>query len=118
MIIVKGVIPVLADRREEALTLVSRLARAARAETGCLDYDVCVRLDQPNSLVLFQQWRDLDALERHFASPHVEDFIDAIPELIEGDVESIHFEVLSEAPAGEADGGRERIHLCEGVTLH
>lgn len=120
MIIVKGAIPVMADRRDEALELISHLARRSRTERGCLDYDVCVRLDQPNTVVLFQQWRDIDALERHFASGHVEEFIDTITDLIEGDVESIRFEVLSEQVTEdtESGAGTSRPHLCERTTLH
>jgi len=44
-------------------------------------------------IVLWQQWSCIEALEEHFASSHVDAFLDAIPDFIEGEVTSARFEV-------------------------
>ena len=96
MVIVKGSIPVKESQQRQALELVESLARASREEPGCLAYEVYQQAFAPQMIVVWQQWRSLDALERHFDSAHVDAFIDAIPELIDGDVETQRFDVISE----------------------
>ena len=48
--------------------------RASRAEDGCLDYTFARDLADPNVLVLFERWRDREALAAHMASPHMAEF--------------------------------------------
>lgn len=96
MVIVKGVIPVRNEVRESALALVQALARRARDEEGCLSYEVYVQADAPRIIMLWQQWTTLDALEDHFDSDHLDTFLDSIPDMIDGDVHSLHFDVSDE----------------------
>lgn len=96
MVIVKGVIPVRDEVRESALALVQTLARNARDEDGCLCYEVYVRADSPRVIMLWQQWTDLDALEQHFDSEHLDAFLDCIPDMIDGEVHSLRFDVADE----------------------
>ena len=103
MIIVKGTIPVRSDCREDAVALVQALAEASRTEDGCLAYEVLVQADQPEVIVIWQQWRSMDALEVHFASAHVDAFLDAIPDMIEGQVRSTRYEVQAEEGDEEFD---------------
>lgn len=93
MIIVKGSIPVRSEDQPQALALVQELAQTSRHERGCLVYDVLVQADAPEVIVLWQQWSCIEALEEHFASSHVDAFLDAIPDFIEGEVTSARFEV-------------------------
>ena len=93
MIIVKGEIPVKTDHRDEAVALVLALAEASRSEDGCLAYEVYLQAERPEVIVVWQQWYSMEALECHFASDHVDAFLDAIPDMIEGQVTSSRFEV-------------------------
>ena len=119
MIIVKGSIPVKAERRDEAVALVQALAEASRAEQGCLSYEVYLRADAPETIVIWQQWDSLDALEDHFASDHVDHFLDAIPDLIEGEVTSAQFDV-QEADWSVQEEGAEppRVQYADNIVLH
>jgi quinol monooxygenase YgiN len=119
MIIVKGSIPVKAERREEAVALIQTLAEASRAEHGCLSYEVYIQADAPETIVIWQQWDSLDALEEHFASEHVDHFLDAIPDLIEGEVTSAQFDV-QEAEWSEQDDAMElpRVQYADNIVLH
>lgn len=49
MVIVKGLIPVRDDLRDDALALIQTLAREARLEEGCVSYEVYVQADSPGS---------------------------------------------------------------------
>ena len=50
------------------------MVRASRAEDGCLDYTFARDLADPDTLVLFERWRDRDALAAHGASAHMAEF--------------------------------------------
>ncbi|MFW2349231.1 putative quinol monooxygenase [Qipengyuania sp.] len=50
------------------------MIRASRAEDGCLDYTFASDLADPDTLVLFERWRDREALAAHGASAHVAEF--------------------------------------------
>ncbi len=50
------------------------MIRASRAEDGCLDYTFASDLADPDTLVLFERWRDRKALAAHGASAHMAEF--------------------------------------------
>ncbi len=50
------------------------MVRASRAEDGCLDYTFAADLADPDTLVLFERWRDHPALDAHGASDHMAEF--------------------------------------------
>ena len=71
MIIVHGLIPILPERRSEALKLIRWMERETQAEEGCLTYRFFVGLNDPNTLMLFQEWDSAEALEAHFETAHM-----------------------------------------------
>ncbi len=105
MIIVHGTIPLKPDCREEALRLARGMAEATRAELGCISYEFYVGLSDPNTLMLFQEWENMEALMAHFQTEHMEDFLQALPELVNGEIVTKRYAVQSvdeeEAPAEE-----------------
>lgn len=50
------------------------MVRASRAEDGCIDYSFASDLADPDTLVLFERWRDQQALDAHGKSAHMEQF--------------------------------------------
>ncbi|MDX1803048.1 MAG: putative quinol monooxygenase [Alcanivorax sp.] len=121
MIIVKGSIPVKETDQPQALALVQSLAKAARGDAGCLAYEVYLQADEPRVIMVWQQWANMDALETHFASEHVDAFLDAIPDMIDGDVTSSHFDVTHQngEPLPELDAAEPpAVVLADNITLH
>lgn len=120
MIIVKGSFPVKQDQQPEALELVQALAKSSRVERGCLAYEVYLQADEPRVIVVWQQWIDLDALEIHFGSEHVDVFLDAIPDMIDGEVTSARFDVssLDGEPVVEEVAEIAPLVLADNITLH
>lgn len=57
------------ERADEAAGLLAELARASRAEAGCLGYEVVRAADEP-AFVLFEKWRDEAALQTHYETDH------------------------------------------------
>ena len=50
----------------------SGVQELVRAEDGCLQYDYHLSLEQNDTVVLLEKWRDGDALAAHLAQPHME----------------------------------------------
>lgn len=101
MIIVHGTFPVKSERRDEALSLMGRMALASRAEVGCISYEFYIALSDPNTLLLFQEWESVDALQGHFDMAHMEEFLKVLPDLLNGEVATRRYEVRSTSELAE-----------------
>ena len=95
MIIVHGTIPIRSDCREQALQLARQMADATRTEIGCISYDFYVGLSDPNTLMLFQEWENMEALMGHFQTEHMEEFLQALPEVVSGEITTKRYAVQS-----------------------
>lgn len=95
MIIVHGTFPVKTDVREDALELMRRMAIASRAEVGCISYEFYIGLSDPNTLLLFQEWESVEALQGHFDTDHMEEFLKVLPDVLDGEVTTRRYEVRS-----------------------
>jgi antibiotic biosynthesis monooxygenase (ABM) superfamily enzyme len=55
------------ERQAEVEMLAKDIMATTRTEDGCIAYTIFRRADQPCDFVLFEQWRDADALAAHIA---------------------------------------------------
>jgi len=78
MIVVSGLIEIATENREQALAAVVELARASRLETGCISYAFYEDLERPNCFRVFEEWKDAEALHKHFRAPHMAAFRDRL----------------------------------------
>ena len=101
MIIVHGTFPVKSERRDDALGLMRRMAIASRAEPGCISYEFYIALSDPNTLLLFQEWESVDALQGHFDTDHMEEFLKVLPDVLDGEVTTRRYEVRSTSEMAE-----------------
>ncbi len=95
MIIVHGTFPVKPDQRDDALELMRRMSVASRAEIGCISYEFYVGLSDINTLLLFQEWESVEALQGHFETNHMEEFLAHLPDILDGEVSTRRYEVRS-----------------------
>lgn len=93
MIIVHGTFPVKQAFREEALKLMERMAVASRGEFGCISYEFYIALSDSNTLLLFQEWESVEALQDHFDTDHMEEFLKVLPDVLDGEVATRRYEV-------------------------
>jgi quinol monooxygenase YgiN len=63
------------DARTDVLEYVAALATHSLAEPGCLGYEVLQALDDPNSLILIESYRDAAALDVHRSSTHYREMV-------------------------------------------
>ncbi|WDR05299.1 antibiotic biosynthesis monooxygenase [Devosia rhodophyticola] len=47
---------------------------ATRAEPGCIHYDLCASVTDPERVVFVERWNSRAALDAHLASPHMLEF--------------------------------------------
>jgi quinol monooxygenase YgiN len=78
MIVVVGRVQTDPQRREECVRVGQAVARASRAEAGCLAYAVHADTEDPNRVVFVEEWESQEALDAHFATEHVATFMAAI----------------------------------------
>jgi quinol monooxygenase YgiN len=103
MIIVHGLFPIIPDQRQEALDLMYEMAIATKAESGCVSYEFYVAQTDPNQFLLFQEWESVDALQGHFETAHMEQFLEKLPSIIAGDIVTRRYEVRASDDMDGAD---------------
>jgi len=78
MIVVVGRVHTDPEKRAQLLEVAHKVASASREEGGCVDYRVFEDTEQPNNFVFVEEWKDEDALQQHFGTPHIAEFMQAI----------------------------------------
>ena len=59
-----------ADKVAEAEKVLIPLRDGSRAEAGCISFDVSRSTEDPNVFVLYEEWRDQEALDVHYKTEH------------------------------------------------
>lgn len=82
MIVAIGRVRTDAQRREQLVRAGQALALASREEQGCISYQLCRDTENESDFVFVEEWQDQDALDKHFRTPHVAEFMRAIPAML------------------------------------
>jgi len=82
MIVVVGRVQTDADRRAALIGVGQAVASASREEAGCISYRLYDDIERTNEFVFVEEWESRDALQQHFATEHVGEFMRAIPATI------------------------------------
>lgn len=81
MIVVEGSARIPADAWDKALKVMEAMILASRAEDGCIEYAYSRDALDANLLRIIERWKDLAALQAHFAEPHMAVFRQALAEI-------------------------------------
>lgn len=76
-----------AGKGEELRALLEGLIEPTRAEPGCLDYRLMADRENDLRFMFVEEWRDAEALDAHFTTPHLQNALARFPNLLEGDLE-------------------------------
>jgi quinol monooxygenase YgiN len=68
------------DRLDEFLALLNDVQAASRDDDGCLNYGYYRNVGDDLEFIAVEEWRDMDALEKHLKTPHVARLIAALRE--------------------------------------
>lgn len=74
--------------KSEALgQALKALLAPTRQEKGCISYDAHRSNDDPDLWMMYETWESQAALDAHFQTPHLQDFVTAkMPDVVEGDL--------------------------------
>ena len=82
MLLVIGRVKCAPEHRDELVAQFERMQNESRREPGCLRYGFFAAVEEPLSFVAVEEWADREALDRHFAQPHLQEFTRRLLELI------------------------------------
>ena len=98
MFVIAGTIQVDPEKREQAAGPAAEMMRETRKESGNIDYAFSLDMGDPRTIRVFEQWESQEALDLHFASPHMARFQEVLGTLgIEG-MNIQRFEIESVGP--------------------
>jgi quinol monooxygenase YgiN len=82
MIVVIGRARTDGEKREAFLRVALAVVRASRGDPGCINYGVFEDGEDENEFVFVEEWESNEALKQHFATAHIGEFMQAIPDTI------------------------------------
>ena len=95
MIVMHASLPVQPEGREAALELVTNLAEQSRAEDGVIDYRVTTDAEEPDTVRIFEQYEDDEAVDAHMSSDHFQAFQGEIGAHLAGEPTLLRFDAES-----------------------
>jgi quinol monooxygenase YgiN len=78
MIVVVGRVRSDADKRAELVRIGHAVAAQSRTEPGCISYRLYEDTEIENEFVFVEEWENDEALQQHFATSHIAQFMRAI----------------------------------------
>lgn len=78
MLVIAGEIEIDPNEREAAAAAALRMMAETRKEAGCISYSLSGDLAQSGLFRIFEEWESQQALDAHFASPHMATFQAAV----------------------------------------
>ena len=79
MLVIAGHIRMDPAKISEARAAAVVMMEATRKEEGCHAYNFSADLEDDGVFHVFEQWESQQALDAHFATPHMADFQKAMP---------------------------------------
>jgi quinol monooxygenase YgiN len=105
MIVVGGRVKSDADKRAELVRIGQKVAAESRAEMGCLSYRVYQDTERENEFVFVEEWESSEALQQHFATSHIRDFMRAIPATVVAAPDAKFHTIASTIDRGDVSTG-------------
>lgn len=78
MIIVSGTIDIDPASHDAAVALANTLVEATLLEEGNITYGFWADLNTPGRFRVYEEWQDEEALNLHFATPHMGTFMESL----------------------------------------
>jgi quinol monooxygenase YgiN len=105
MIVVVGRVRTDADKRDALVRVGQAVAEASRAESGCISYRLYEDTEIKNEFVFVEEWESGEALQQHFATSHVGEFMQGIPATIVAPPDVKFHTIASSMDLADVSGG-------------
>jgi quinol monooxygenase YgiN len=100
LLVIAGQIEIDPAHREVAVAAAIDMMEATRREPGCISYTFSGDLADPGRFRLFEEWESQEALDAHFASPHMARFQKALGGFGIKDMQVKRYEIAKVGPLG------------------
>ena len=84
MIVVVGRVKTDTEKREALIQIAQNVAAASRAEAGCISYRIYEDTESAHEFVFVEEWESEEALQTHFRTGHIAEFMGSILSAIVG----------------------------------
>jgi len=84
MIVVVGRVKTDTEKREALIQIAQKVAAASRAEAGCISYRIYEDTESAHEFVFVEEWESEEALQTHFRTGHIAEFMGSILSAIVG----------------------------------
>ena len=98
MLLVIGRVKCDPANRDQLITQLRRMQDDSRREEGCLRYGFFSAVEDEDSFIAVEEWEDREALDSHFAQPHLQEFAQRLGELVSERPEVAIHEVAETSP--------------------
>ena len=95
MIVVAGTVAIKPEGRDAAVQAALKVVAATKLEPGCQTYDFWSDLADPNLFHVFEEWDSKAALDAHFETAHMAEFLEALPAFVAGPADIKLYEIGS-----------------------
>ncbi|MGH7893743.1 MAG: putative quinol monooxygenase [Candidatus Binatia bacterium] len=95
MIVIAGHVRIKPEERATAVRVALAMAEATRHESGCREYRFTTDLADPCVFHIYEEWESAEALQQHFATPHMAEFQRRLPSIVAGPASIMRYEVAS-----------------------
>lgn len=80
-------------KAEEYKKLTARLIEETRKEAGCISYDLCQDMSNPNILTFLERWESKEDLDAHMNTVHFKEIVPMLKDFRESSELNIYKEV-------------------------
>ncbi|MEL7035822.1 MAG: putative quinol monooxygenase [Cyanobacteria bacterium J06592_8] len=70
---------------DELVAILEELAKQTRQEAGALQYGFYRTLEDPNTILSFEEWLDADVESAHWKTPHLTSAIEKFKDILDGE---------------------------------
>ncbi len=121
MIILHSTYVVQPEKKADAHQLMVHMANIALRTEECLSYEFFISVDQTDKVLLVQEWRSLEAVEKHYQSNPVRRLTRELPHVLTNQIETRSFSTQTTASSPNETLNAYRSHpgyLNNNNTLH
>ena len=84
MIVAVGRVKTDAEKRQALIQIGQKVAAASRSESGCISYRIYQDTESAEDFVFVEEWESEEALQTHFRTAHIAEFMGSIMSAIVG----------------------------------
>lgn len=100
MLVIAGTVAIDPEKVEVGTAAAVEMMQETRKESGCISYTFASSIEEPGRFQIFEEWESQEALDAHFASPHMARFQAAVGGMGVREMKVQRYEIAKVGPLG------------------